>query len=76
MGILLCAGRNDNVVRYALAGSTAPLAAADYTYDALPLAARAAIPTETDLTEAADAVLDQFIANAELPVGNNNGPEH
>ena len=72
----MCAGRNDSVVRYSLAGSTAPLAVADYTYDALPLAARAAIPTETELTEAADAALDQFIANAVLPVGNNDGPEH
>ncbi|MCW2295361.1 hypothetical protein M2251_000111 [Rhodococcus erythropolis] len=33
MGILLCAGRNDNVVRYSLAGTTAPLAVADYTYE-------------------------------------------
>jgi predicted nuclease of restriction endonuclease-like (RecB) superfamily len=70
IGILLCTGRNDSVVRYCLAGSTAPLAVADYTYDALPPAARAAIPTETELTDAADAALDQFIANAELPVGD------
>ncbi len=37
-GILLCAGRTDNVVRYALASAsaTAPLAVADYTYDTLP----------------------------------------
>ena len=36
VGILLCAGRNDQVVRYALAGAPAPLAVADYTYNALP----------------------------------------
>jgi len=36
IGILLCADRNDNVVRYSLAGTTAPLAVATYTYDALP----------------------------------------
>jgi len=66
IGILLCAGRNDNVVRYALAGSTAPLAVADYTYDALPPAARAAVPTEAELADAAGAVLDQLTANAGL----------
>ena len=44
--ILLCAGRNDNVARYSLAGSTAPLAVADYIYDALPEAAREAVPTD------------------------------
>ena len=63
-------------MRCSLAGSTAPLAVADYTYDALPPAARAAIPTERELTEAADAALGQFIANAELLAGNNDGPEH
>jgi len=36
IGILLCAGRNDSLVRYTLAGSTAPLAVANYTYDTLP----------------------------------------
>jgi predicted nuclease of restriction endonuclease-like (RecB) superfamily len=66
IGILLCAGRNDSVVRYALAGSTAPLAVADYTYDALPPAARAAVPTEAELADAAGAVLDQLTANAGL----------
>ena len=72
IGILLCVGRNDSVVRYALAGSTAPLAVADYTYDALPLAARVAVPTETELTEAADAVLDQLTANAGLSADDSD----
>ncbi len=36
IGILLCAGRNDSVVRYSLAGASAPLAVADYTYDTQP----------------------------------------
>jgi len=53
-------------VRYALAGSTAPLAVADYTYDALPPAARAVVPTEAELADAAGAVLDQLTANAGL----------
>ena len=36
VGILLCKGRNDTLVRYALAGAPAPLAVADYIYDTLP----------------------------------------
>ena len=73
IGILLCAGRNDSVVRYSLAGSTAPLAVADYTYDALPPAARASVPTETELTDAAGAALDQLTANAELSASEDDG---
>ena len=53
-------------MRYALAGSTAPLAVADYTYDALPPAARAAVPTEAELADATGAALDQLTASARL----------
>jgi predicted nuclease of restriction endonuclease-like (RecB) superfamily len=53
VGILLCAGRNDSVVRYALAGSNQPLAVADYTYDTLPGALREAVPSDTELSTAA-----------------------
>jgi len=56
VGILLCAGRNDNVVRYSLAGSDQPLAVADYTYEALPDAIRAAVPTEAELVAALDEI--------------------
>ena len=69
IGILLCAGRNNNVVRYSLASATAPLAVADYTYDTLPPAARDAVPTEDELTAAAGtaltAVLDSDTPGAE-----------
>ena len=44
-GILLCAGWNERVVRYSLAGATAPLAVARYTYDALPPPLRDLAPT-------------------------------
>ncbi|WP_245861928.1 PDDEXK nuclease domain-containing protein [Georgenia soli] len=63
VGILLCAGRNDNVVRYSLAGSDQPLAVADYTYEALPAAIRAAVPTEAELV----AALDEIEAEVERP---------
>jgi len=52
VGILLCKGRNDTLVRYALAGAPAPLAVADYTYDTLPPRERAALPTAAELTAA------------------------
>jgi predicted nuclease of restriction endonuclease-like (RecB) superfamily len=57
IGILLCAGRNDNVVRYALANTTAPLAVADYTYDTLPAQERDAVPTASQLTDLAAGAL-------------------
>jgi len=56
-------------VRYSLAGSTAPLAVANYTYDTLPPAARAAVPTDTQLANAADTALNQLTANPDTAAG-------
>ncbi len=62
----LCAGREDNVVRYSLADITAPLAVADitaplavadYTYDSLPAHERDAVPTARQLTDLASRAL-------------------
>jgi hypothetical protein len=47
VGILMCADRNDTVVRYALSGATQPMAVSGYTYEALPAAERAALPSDT-----------------------------
>ena len=55
-GILLCKGRNDIVVRYALAGSTAPLAVADCTFDTLPPKERGGLPTAAELAAALDVL--------------------
>lgn len=52
VGILLCAGRDEQVVRYALGASTMPIAVADYTYDALPATEQQALPGDRELTEA------------------------
>jgi len=68
VGILLCAGRNDNVVRYALAGTTAPVAVADYTYDSLPKAVRQLVPTEEQLGTIAGAV--RMTGEGTLTVGS------
>jgi len=58
VGILLCAGRNERIVRYALSGASAPMAVAGYTYDPLPAEERAALPNAADLTAALDSTLD------------------
>ena len=57
IGLVLCTDRSENVVRYSLAGSTSALAVASYTYDSLPTAARAAVPTDSELAAAADAAV-------------------
>jgi hypothetical protein len=63
IGLLLCAGRKDNIVRYSLAGATAPLASADHTYDSLPAEVRELVPTDeqldTDWPERRRCIRDQ-----------------
>lgn len=54
VGLLLCAGRNERVVRYALAGSTSPMAIAGYTYETLPEAERALLPADVDVLHAVE----------------------
>ena len=57
IGILLVAGRSEQIVRYALSSSATPMAVADYTYDTLPPEARAALPDSTQL----QALLNQTV---------------
>jgi len=52
VGILLCSDRNEQVVRYALGQSTAPMAVSTYTYDALPPSEKAAMPPADAITAA------------------------
>ncbi|HEY3514611.1 MAG TPA: PDDEXK nuclease domain-containing protein [Kribbella sp.] len=54
VGILLCAERNDRVVRYALAGAAHPIAVADYTFAAAPTES---LPSATELADVVDNVL-------------------
>ena len=58
VGILMCAGRNDTVVRYALSGAAAPMAVAGYTYDALPPNEQAALPSDTRVASALEAPVE------------------
>ncbi|MDP4331984.1 PDDEXK nuclease domain-containing protein [Curtobacterium sp. A7_M15] len=50
VGLLLVADKNDAVVRYSLAGQQSPIGVA--SYDLLPPAVQAALPSEADLTTA------------------------
>lgn len=50
VGLLLVADKNDAVVRYSLAGQQHPIGVA--SYDLLPPAVRAALPSESDLAAA------------------------
>ena len=62
VGILLVAGRNEQIVRYALSSSATPLAAADYTYDSLPPDARAALPDSAQLRSLLDESVHDLTA--------------
>ncbi|WP_432574742.1 PDDEXK nuclease domain-containing protein [Kineococcus sp. SYSU DK005] len=53
VGILLCTGApREQAVRYALAGTAAPVAVASYTYDTLPPEERAGLPDAATLAAA------------------------
>ncbi|WP_432570859.1 PDDEXK nuclease domain-containing protein [Kineococcus sp. SYSU DK005] len=62
VGILLCKDRDEQVVRYALAGAPSPMAVATYTYDTFPAEQRAGLPDParlaadlgTELTDTTD----------------------
>ncbi len=58
VGILLCTGRNEAVVRYALASSGAPVAVA--TYEALPADQRAYLPDPDQLSAALAGALHPY----------------
>jgi predicted nuclease of restriction endonuclease-like (RecB) superfamily len=57
VGILLCAERNDRVVRYALAGAAHPIAVADYTFATRARIQPGALPTATELADVVDTAL-------------------
>ena len=53
VGLLLCTDKNDRFVQYVLATNSQPLAVA--SYDLLPTAEKAALPSEADLDRALDS---------------------
>lgn len=52
VGILVCGSKNDRTARYALDGSAQPLAVMSYTYEALPFAEKANLPSPDAITAA------------------------
>lgn len=73
VGILLCSARNEQVVRYALSGSRSPMAVAGYTYEALPVEARAALPDAAHLQALLNETTAQVIAHE--AAGDTDGRE-
>jgi predicted nuclease of restriction endonuclease-like (RecB) superfamily len=52
VGILVCGSKHEPTVRYALDGSSQPVAVSSYTYDALPPEEQAALPSPEAITAA------------------------
>ena len=57
VGILLCAERNDGVVRYALAGAAHPIAVAEYTFTMPRRTDAGPLPSPAELAEVVDSAL-------------------
>ncbi|WP_460461661.1 PDDEXK nuclease domain-containing protein [Arthrobacter pigmenti] len=56
VGILICGGKNEHSVRYALARSDSPMAVSTYTYESLPVEEKKALPGEDELSAAFDQI--------------------
>ncbi|RBY83556.1 DUF1016 domain-containing protein [Geodermatophilus sp. TF02-6] len=54
VGLLLCADRNERVVRYSLGNTAQPMAVSTYTYDTLPPAEQQALPAADEVAAALD----------------------
>ncbi|MDN5667294.1 MAG: PDDEXK nuclease domain-containing protein [Renibacterium salmoninarum] len=52
VGILVCGSKHEPTVRYALDGSSQPIAVSSYTYDTLPPKEQAALPSPAAITAA------------------------
>lgn len=52
IGILICGGRNDHTVRYALSQTGSPMAVSTYSYETLPPAEQKSLPTVEQITDA------------------------
>jgi predicted nuclease of restriction endonuclease-like (RecB) superfamily len=52
VGILICGGRNEHTVRYALGQASAPMAVSTYTYETLPASEQQALPAAEQIIAA------------------------
>lgn len=62
IGLLLCTGRTESVVRYTLSGIATPMAVAGYRLTDLPPDALDAVPGEVGLIAAVESALDDYHA--------------
>lgn len=85
MGLVLCAGRNARVVRYALGNTAQPMAVSTYTYDTLPVAEQQALPAADEVAGALDTpveyqgrqlTLAEYIDRIELERRADPGNQH
>ena len=60
IGLLLCAHRDEKVVRYALSGVKTPLAVAGYTLGEMPADAQIALPAEAGLIHTVEEAIDEY----------------
>lgn len=51
LGLLLCASKDERTVRYALSGTTSPMAVAGYHYTELPAVEQAVMPAEAEMLD-------------------------
>lgn len=56
VGILLCSGKNESVVRYSLSAASGALAVSSYTYESLPAEEQAALPDADRILQAFDGL--------------------
>lgn len=73
VGILLCTGRRDATVRYALAGAGVPVAVAQW--QGLPADARAALPSAEELQSVVEAELTRRRALLDPPAPDHADPD-
>ncbi|MDR3067901.1 MAG: PDDEXK nuclease domain-containing protein [Cellulomonas sp.] len=76
VGLLLCTGKQESTVRYALAGSGVPVAVAEWR--ALPPEARAALPSAEELQTVVHEELARRLAILNPPTrpGQDTKPQH
>jgi predicted nuclease of restriction endonuclease-like (RecB) superfamily len=67
VGLLLCADRNESVVRLALANTQKPVAVSTYTYETLPPEAKKLLPSAESINDALQVAGAAFFAGGGMP---------
>ena len=72
VGILICGSKHEPTVRYALEGSSQPIAVISYTYDTLPPKEREALPSPEVIKGVSKRDQDQ-VPNTARPYAPGSG---